>query len=201
VSSEELTALARAIERNGRRVTDLDRLVRQMAGDLAEVAAATLTPEGDDTTGVRSWLLPGDPEQAVTDLATLVGWTRRVYLRYPDAALSACWLWHPDVIEELWWLRNAHADAFHPTVGSWQRVGEWHERHRPGVAKRVRSAIGTCELALHRHAQPAAASPLAEHAEHLAIAWATDPIAPQPEPTDTQLDDADDYTRQHERRD
>ena len=146
MSGDELTALAAVVERNGRRIAALDRLVRQLAGDLAEVAAATLTPEGDDTTGVRSWLLAGDPERAVTDLAELVGWTRRVYLRYPDAALSACWLWHPDVIEELWWLRNAHADAFHPTAGSWQRVGEWHERQRPGVARRVRSAIGTCEL-------------------------------------------------------
>lgn len=201
MSGDELTALAAVVERNGRRIAALDRLVRQLAGDLAEVAAATLTPEGNDTTGVRSWLLAGDPEQAVTDLAELVGWTRRVYLRYPDAALSACWLWHPDVIEELWWLRNAHADAFDPTAGSWQRVGEWHERQRPGVARRVRSAIGTCELSLHRDPGATPAPPLAEHAELLAIAWATDPIAPQPEPTDTQLDHADHYTRQHDRRD
>lgn len=201
MSGDDLVALAGVVERNGRRVTALDRLVRQLAGDLAEVAAAALAPDGDDTTGVRSWLLADDPERAVTDLAALIGWTHRVYLRYPDAALSACWLWHPDVIEELWWLRNAHADAFHPTAGSWQRVGEWHERQRPGVAKRVRSAIGTCELALHRHARAAPAPPLAEHAEPLATAWAIDPIAPQPEPTDTQLDQADDYTRQHDRRD
>ena len=201
MSTDELTALARAVERNSRRVTDLDRLVRQVAGDLAEVAAAVLAPDGDDTTGVRSWLLADDPEQAVKDLAALIGWTHRVYLRYPDAALSACWLWHPEVVEELWWLRNAHADAFDLRAGSWQRVGEWHERQRPGVARRVRSAIGTCELALHRHDRAAAAPPLAEHAELLAIAWATDPIAPRPEPTDTQLDQADDYTRQHERRD
>lgn len=201
MSTDELTALARAVERNSRRVTDLDLLVRQIAGDLAEVAAAALAPDGDDTTGVRSWLLAEDPEQAVTDLAELVGWTRRVYLRYPDAAISACWLWHPDVIEELWWLRNAHADAFHPTDGSWQRVGEWHERQRPGVARRVRSAIGTCELALHRGDRGTPAPPLAEHAELLATAWTTDSIAPQPEPTDTQLDQADDYTRQHDRRD
>ena len=201
MSTDELAALARAVERNSRRVTDLDRLLRQLAGDLAEVAAAVLAPEGDDTTGVRSWLIADDPEQAVTDLAALIGWTHRVYLRFPDAALSACWLWHPDVIEELWWLRNAHADAFHPRNGSWQRVGEWHERQRPGVARRVRAATGTCELALHRCGEPAPAPPLAEHAELLAIAWAIDPIAPRPEPTDTQLDQAEHYTRQQHRRD
>ncbi|MBN9100097.1 MAG: hypothetical protein J0I49_18585 [Pseudonocardia sp.] len=202
--TEELAALARAVERQGRRVGELDRLVRQLAGDLAEVAAAVLVPDDDAPAAVRSWLLADDPERAVTDLVELIGWTRRVFLRYPDAALSACWLWHPDVIEELWWLRQAHADAFHPKTGSWQRVGDWHERQRPGVVRRVRHAIGTCELSVHRggpHARPAALPPLAEHAETLATSWATDPIAPRPEPTDEQLDQAEHYTRQHHRRD
>lgn len=202
--TEELAALARAVERQGRRVGDLDRLVRQLAGDLAEVAAAALAPGADSPAAVRSWLLADDPERAVKDLAELIGWTWRVYLRYPDAALSACWLWHPEVIEELWWLRQAHADAFHPEAGSWQRVGEWHERQRPGVVRRVRAAVGTCELSLHRggpQARPAALPPLAEHADALATAWATDPIAARPEPTDDQLDQAEQYTRQQHRRD
>jgi hypothetical protein len=30
------------------------------------------------------------------------------------------------------WLRHAHADAYHPTTDTWQRVADWHERHRPG---------------------------------------------------------------------
>ncbi len=181
----------------------MERLVRQLGGDLAEVAAAVLAPEGGDPAVVRSWLLADDPARAVADLAELIGWTRRIYLRYPDAALSACWLWHPDVIEELWWLRHAHADAYHPTTGTWQRVADWHERHRPGVTKRVLAAVGTCELALHRDgppARPALAPPLAAHAASLAAAWATDPLAPRPEPTDAQLDQADAYTRQQLRR-
>ncbi len=32
----------------------------------------------------------------------------------PTPWLSSCWLWHPEVIEELWWLRVAHADAYDP---------------------------------------------------------------------------------------
>lgn len=203
MSEEPLAGLARTVERTSRRVTDLERLVRQLAGDLAEIAAATLAPEDGDSAEVRSWLLADDAARAVTDLAELIAWTRRVYLRYPDAVLSACWLWHPDVIEELWWLRHAHADAYHPTHGTWQRVAEWHERQRPGVAKRVRGAIGTCELSLHRggpFAAPALAPPLGDHAPVLAAAWATDPLAPRPQPTDIQLDQADTYTRQQHRR-
>lgn len=200
---EQLAAVAKAVERNSRRVSALDALVRQLAGDLAEVAAA-LTPAGEAPAAVRSWMLAQDPEQAVTDLADLIAWTRRVYLRYPDAVLSACWLWHPDVIEELWWLRRAHAEAFNPQAGTWPRVGDWHERQRPGVAKRIRSAIGTCELSLHRtgtpHARPAAPAPLADHAELIAIAWTKDALAPRPEPTDEQLHEADIHTRQQHRR-
>ncbi len=203
LDDEQLAALARAVERNSRRVTSLDGLVRQLAGDLAEVAAA-LTPAGEAPAPVRSWLLAQDPEQAVADLADLIGWTRRVYLRFPDAVLSACWLWHPQVIEELWWLRRAHAEAFDPQAGTWLRVGDWHDRQRPGVAKRVRAAIGTCELSLHRtgtaHARPAAPAPLANHAEQIAHAWTTDPLAPRPEPTDEQLHEADIHTRQQHRR-
>ncbi|QJY45131.1 hypothetical protein [Pseudonocardia broussonetiae] len=203
VDDEQLAALVRSVERNGRRVTALDALVRQLAGDLAEVAA-TLVPEAAGPDPVRSWLLSQDPEQAVTDLADLVGWTRRVFLRYPDAVLSACWLWHPEVIEELWWLRRAHAEAFDPKAGTWLRVGDWHDRQRPGVAKRVRAAIGTCELSLHRtgtaHARPAAPAPLADHAEPIAVAWTKDALAPRPEPTDEQLHEADAYMRQQHRR-
>ena len=72
-----------------------------------------------------------------------------VYLRYRDADCPSCWLWHPEVVEELWWLRQAHADAYHPETGSWLRVGDWHDRQRPGVVRRLVRAVGSCELALH----------------------------------------------------
>lgn len=199
---EPVVGLARTVERHGRRIGELDRLLRQLAGELAEVAAQ-LVPDAEAQPAVRSWLLADHPERAVADLADLVEWTRRVYLRFPDAVLPACWLWHPEVIEELWWLRCAHAEAYHPREGTWGRVGDWHERQRPGVARRIRAAAGTCELSLHTrggpHARPATTAPLAEHAAPLALAWTTDPLAPRPEPTTSQLDQADTYTRQHRR--
>ncbi len=206
-------AMARAFDRTRRKVEGLDTHVAQLAADvtrLAGVLTAQRPPSrdgrpdsnppgsapdqnGDDGPGavpaVRSWLLADDPAQAVTDLADLVEWLDRVYLRYPGAELSACWLWHPHVIEELWWLRRAHADAYHPKDGSWLRVGDWHDRQRPAVVKRVRDVVGSCDLTLHApskpHGQPPAVAPLAAHAAQIAAAWATG--GTRPEPTAEQI--------------
>lgn len=196
-------AMARAFDRTRRKVEGLDTHVAQLSADVTRLAGVVTAgrpstpddppPDGrvpDDKAGdvappaVRSWLLTGDPEQAATDLADLVDWLDRVYLRYPGAELSACWLWHPHVIEELWWLRRAHADAFHPMHGSWLRVGDWHDRQRPAVAKRVRDAVGSCDLSLHApgkaHGQAPAAAPLARHAAVVAAAWAAGRTRPEP---------------------
>ena len=91
-------------------------------------------------------------------------WLRRVYLRYADAALPSCWLWHPDVVEELWWLRQAHAEAFHPQTGSWRAVGDWHDRQRPNLVRRLRPLVNKCELSLHVPGSRTAAGPSADRA-------------------------------------
>ncbi|WP_297661772.1 hypothetical protein [Pseudonocardia sp.] len=141
---------------------------------------------------VRSWLTGSDLAQAETDLLDLVVWLERVYLRYPSAVLPSCWLWHPAVIEELWWLRNAHADAYHPATGSWARAGDWHDRLRPGVVKRLQPIATRCELALHvagaEHNRGPALVPFAETAALIAQAWTRSTTTP--EPTEHQLDQA-----------
>lgn len=209
----QVRVLARVVDRTGRKVSALDTQVRQLAADVTRVAAIIAacrqgpdeTPADDETgegtadgpPAVRSWLLAGDPELATTDLAELIEWLDRVYLRYPDVALTACWLWHPHVIEELWWLRRAHADAYHPEDGSWLRVGDWHDRQRPAVVRRVRDAIGKCDLSLHAagkpHAQAPLVAPLAAHAARVAVAWTTG--GTRPAPTPGQLDEATAYLR------
>ncbi len=195
-------ALARDLDRTTRRVADLTTLLGQLATDLT--ALAEPTPDGADTDtdgGVRAWLLVEDPDQARTDLTDLVEWLHRVYLRYPDTALPSCWLWHPTVVEELWWLRNAHTDAYTGTDASWTRAGDWHDRQRPGVVKRLRTTVAGCELALHaagaEHAHSPTAAPLGDAAEQIAQAWTADGrYQPPPEPTPVQLAEAD----QHDRR-
>ena len=136
-----------------------------------------------------SWLTLTDWHEASSVAETLADWLGRVYLRYDDAVLASCWAWHPDVIEELWWLRNAWAEAYLGPNPEWEKVAGWHDRHRPGVVKRVGQKLGTCGLELHTLPPPSPVTvPLSDALPHVVTAWAT----PQhqawpPTPTDGQL--------------
>ena len=178
----QLRVLARSVDRTGRRLDALDAVVGQLAADLGVLARfirGTAVPSAADGSSrepaVRTWLLADDPEQAGAGLDELCAWVGRVYLRYPRTALPTCWLWHPHAVEELWWLRGAHADAYDPETGSWQRVGDWHDRQLPGVVRRLTASIGACELALHLPGQRAVGAPqpvpLAESAAVVAQTW------------------------------
>ena len=207
-----VVALARAVDRAVRRVERLDTAVAQLAADvtvLARALDARVHPSGGASStdtgerGMRSWLLADDHDQAVADLADLAVWMDAVYLRYRDATVPSCWLWHPEVVEELWWLRQAHADAYHPETGSWLRVGDWHDRQRPGVVRRIIRAVGSCELALHLtdpthpgrltgasdHVTPPAPAPLTSAVARVAAAWTA--ARATPEPDVAQLAEAD----------
>lgn len=203
-----LKALGREVERTGRRVGELDSLVRTLAATVARLSEhlGAEPPEpgepGDNAgegreggPGVRAWLLAEDPAQTEADLTDLIVWLDRVYLAYPGVSLPSCWLWHPDVVEELWWLRRAHADAYHPKTGTALRAGDWHDRQRPNVARRVRSAVNACELSEHSpgkpQAHPAARTPLVAAAVTIAAWVAAGRPDPAPEPTPAQLDEAE----------
>lgn len=185
-------ALGRAVQRALHRIDTVDKNVLQLAADVAALGGrlAQSVESAETQPAVRSWLLTTDTERAVADLADLADWMGRVYVRYTRAQLSSCWLWHPEVIEELWWLRCAHADAYDPENGSWLRVGDWHDRQRTGVERRVNALLGGCSLSRHvdRNGRPAevtepAAPPLAGHHAAVAAHWATTRTAgPTPAP-------------------
>lgn len=209
-------ALGRALERALRKLGRLDTQVAQLADQVVALGPDIAPPAGETPErvaggpvgpGVRAWLLADDPAQAAADLDDLTRWVWRVYLWYPDAALSSCWLWHPEVLEELWWLRLAHADAYDPKNGSVLRMGDWHDRQRPGVARRVRTVLGKCDLTRHAavNGRPVEITPpgppaMAGHAHAVATVWAAgaglDAVrATGPEPTADQLAEADAYQR------
>ncbi|MGE3256520.1 hypothetical protein [Pseudonocardia sp.] len=197
-----MVALSRDLQRALRRLDTVDANVLQLAADLAALATHLTddqpNPTRDTAPAVRSWLLADSPQfDAHADLAQLIWWVDRVYLRYSRARLSSCWLWHPEVIEELWWLRGAHADAYHPEDGSWLRVGDWHDRQRPGVERRINTLLGCCDLTRHadQHGRPADIGepdpvPLTRHAAAVADTWTAHPRTAGPEPTAEQLAEA-----------
>lgn len=133
----------------GERVDDLARIVAQLADTVAA------TPPRAAPSPARSWLLaPDDPQLARELLAELRGWLELVFLRYPDAreALPECWAWHPEVVEELLWLSAAWNQAYQGSQASAQLAGDWHDRQRPGVLRRLRAAAAACSRETHQHA-------------------------------------------------
>lgn len=187
----EVAALGGEVERTSRRVEEVDILVRQLAVTVEELAAH-VADAASSPSRVRSWLEIDDAELARIVLADLVVWLEQVYLRYRRSELPTCWMWHPDVVEELWVLRNTHRDAVTGRDASWGRLQYWHDRWRPGVVARINEAIGSCELGLHveggdeDRGQPVVA--FAEAADQVAGSWVDRRLAPYP--TGEQLREA-----------
>ena len=202
-----VAGLAREVEALRCRLDALDALphrVEQLADLLARHAETSAsTTSSPVTPEPLSWLdLPADPgrpaeasraARAAEDLVTtLASWVGGVYLRYPDAAqtLPECWLWHPEVVEELLWLHTAWLAAHRPGAAS-TAVGDWHDRQRPGVVRRIRDYAGVCSLEQHqpgadRHT-PAPAAPLVEAVPAVAGWWAAHRAEPAPAPSPEQL--------------
>jgi hypothetical protein len=179
---------------NARTDTRLQRLESQLAALRQSIrSAGPGTPP--PTAGPVSFLLLDDEERGLTLAADLLDWVDRVYLRFSDTRLPTCWLWHPDVIEELFWLRHAHADAYGPN-GSWQRIGDWHDRYRPRVAERIRRYAGTCQLSQHAPGKPQGLPvrqiPLVSAFNRMIKFWMRpdSATAPRPEPTTDELTEA-----------
>jgi hypothetical protein len=211
-----VAGLAREVETLRRRLDQLQllpRRVEQLAELFARHAETVPAPATPATPAPTSWLdlptdrnRPAESSSAVRDaeqlLTGLAGWVGGVYLRYPDAAqtLPECWLWHPEVVEELLWLQSAWLAAHQPGAAS-TAVGDWHDRQRPGVVRRIRDYAGPCSLEQHqpgvdRHTPVTVAAPVTDAVPAIAGWWATRRTDPPPAPTAKQLE----AVRRHEPR-
>ena len=199
---DDVTALRTAVTGLAREVETVRRTlaVTASAAELARVAdlvtdlSQLVSPAGTPAQPPPSWLaLPDDLDAAMTVLADLVGWLGQVYLRYSDAhGLSECWLWHPDVVEELVWLRHAWFDAYRSSDASVRAAGDWHDRLRPGVTRRIAGYTKACSLESHLPDRATAATPvpMADAVDTIATWWVSRRTEPGPAPTDHQLQTA-----------
>jgi len=196
--AEAVAGLAREIEGIRRNMDPLlgvserlDDLARTVAA-LADVVAAA--PPRTGPIPAPSWLV-APPDSAATRrlLDGLCSWLRAVFLRYPDAAavLPACWLWHPEVVEELTWLMHAWIAAYQSEGASVQLAGDWHDRQRPGVVRRLKESVSACSVERHQTragwdapADTAPPVPGVDAVGSIAAWWAAgrDHPAPQPAP-------------------
>lgn len=193
-SNAALAGLAGEVEQLRRRLEPVEQLparVQQLA-DVVDGVADKVTSLADrsQATAVPSWLMaPADAEEARETLDELTVWLQQVFLRYTDAAaaLPECWPWHPDVVEELLWLMHAWLKAYQGEAASISLAGDWHDRSRPGVVKRIKSSAGTCSLENHTPPAGPAQVPAMDAVEGIAEWWGADRDGPAPEPTEAQL--------------
>ncbi|MEV0066126.1 hypothetical protein [Amycolatopsis sp. NPDC050768] len=190
----ELRTTVEPLKAMPEKVSTLARTVRAIADQLAGTDAATPS---------WSWLdLPGDLDQAQTMLTDLTVWLRAIFLRYPDAAavLPECWMWHPDIVEELVWLASAWHAAYRDDDATVARAADWHDRYRPGVVRRIKGSAAGCSLENHQDGrtahQPAPTVPMGEALAPIAVWWAEERDNPAPVPTDEQLAAAQAAARQ-----
>jgi hypothetical protein len=193
-SAAAVTGLAREVEALRISVTGLPERVEEVAQLVLRLSEVIREPEQPDS-GTVSWLgLPADaePDEAESILLSLVRWLGTVYLRYADAprGLPGCWLWHPDVVEELLWLQQAWSTAYRPGAPV-SLAADWHDRMRPGVARRIRAVAGMCSIENHQpgyelHAAVLPAS-LVGAVPSIAAWWAGSRDGVPPAPTADQL--------------
>ncbi|MEU7811840.1 hypothetical protein [Pseudonocardia sp. NPDC049154] len=188
-----VAGLAREVDGLRRQVAPLPPRVdtlSQLLAELGETVAALNARKAQ--TPAPSWLMaPADPEVTGGLLDELVGWLAQVYLRYPDAVESfpECWCWHPHVVEELLWLMHAWAAAYQGSAASVALAGDWHDRQRPGVVRRIKATAGVCSRENHQTRpgwpdQVTGAPTVPSEAELGRIGqwWATAREEPAPEP-------------------
>ena len=199
-SAGVLAGLARELDALRRRLEPVEALpgrVDELAGmarQLADAVAALTARKGP--TPCPSWLCHPTNPLAVTDTLTqLVEWLRVIYLRYPDAAagLPECWLWHPDVVEELLWLMHAWLAAYQGPAASLGLAADWHDRYRPGVTRRIKTSAASCSPERHQHRpgwdNPTGGPPEVPRVGEVGVIaawWGEHRDQPAPEPTTNQ---------------
>jgi hypothetical protein len=182
------TASAAEVTRLARIVTELGEVLTQAPARRGKASSA----DASEAEAVRSWLTLAEDQAAVEQvLSELLPWMQTVYLRYGDAreALPPCWLWHPEIVEELLWLMDAWTAAYQGPDASNRLVGDWHDRQRPGVARRSGGYAPGCDALTHRDdaGQPAVTVPLATDADPFVTWWATGRDNHGPAPTPEQI--------------
>ncbi|MDX2971099.1 hypothetical protein [Kribbella solani] len=198
-SGMQQTASKTAVTRLNDTVSSLGNTVASFEEFLARIATNRADTDrrrsgGEAPEQVRSWLgMPVHDAGAVENvLSELLPWMECIYLRYATAreALPPCWLWHPEIVEELLWLMDAWTAAYEGEEASNKLVGDWHDRQRPGVTRRIGEYAPGCDVLVHRDdaGLPIEAVPLAVAADPFVTWWAGARQTHGPAPTEAHIE-------------
>lgn len=191
------SASTTSVRRLTETVTTLGNTVASFEDLLTRLAAkpggnSGKDPAASEVEPVRSWLRLREDQAAVEAvLSELLPWMETTYLRYATAreSLPPCWLWHPEIVEELLWLMDAWTAAYEGSEASNKLVGDWHDRQRPGVTRRIGEYAPSCDVLAHRDTagQRAVVVPLAADADPFVTWWATSRDDHGPAPSAEQI--------------
>lgn len=160
-----VVALAREVEQLRAGVTQLTAKAGRAEETAVQAARAVTTisdavqglygqlDQGEDDSGgpTPPWWLVDNMDQARALLIDLTEWVAEVYVRYlHNTELPGCWPFHGDAVAELLALRDGWQVAYDGKRASPAAVLDWHDRWRPGTAKRVDEILKGCNLAKHQ---------------------------------------------------
>ena len=150
-----VSELSDAVTAHGRSIDQLAALVSQQAwlvegGAIVARDAGTTPAAGDDEPPAPAWLTIEDPALAITWLNELTVWIPRVWQPYLQTKTPDCWPWHPAVVAEVLVVFHQWQAACLDGTGP-DALASWHDRWRPGAAKRTTTAMAGCERSYGRH--------------------------------------------------
>lgn len=134
-----------------------DELIRAKSAfaKMNELVQAVLAGRDDEEPPPPpfSWLTAADPTAAEIHLVELEKWTNRVLIHFPGGRLADCWRRHPNVVEELFVLKEGH-DLAWALRGAVASRFDWLNRWLPETVKRIQAACGKCSLGQHVSQEP-----------------------------------------------
>ena len=150
---DALTRLYDDTEVDGRPLGPLPSLrsdVDDVRGQLHALAeqVSTVLSSADTPPRLPSWT-DMTAEQAREAWTRLIDWMQHVlFVRYPPATevLRDCWFAHPELVENLSWLRVSWALAYRNPKASIGTAAEWHTRWLPAVLQRAREVLKPCYI-------------------------------------------------------
>lgn len=169
-----------AVEAGHRRLSEQVRTLTADVNTLNRAVAALGRAQQPDEREPLIPTLVEHPDAAVIDL---LDWLAVVYLRYRGSTLAPCWAWHPEVVEELSWLRGLHQAVCASRIV--RDLGDWHDRYRPGVVRRVSDYLAGCHIEKHLDPPAEVTVPLGEALGPIAAARADN--TPIPAPSHAQI--------------
>jgi hypothetical protein len=192
---ELVTEIKDENESNQRAVLSLSGTVSSLTDHVRSIEDAVLRAGDDEPPEPRfHWLMVDDPEEAEKELADLVVWVGRVYLRFAGVELAPCWLWHETAVAELHVLYSGWQEARDAKTGTAFKLMDWHDRYRPSAVQRVTAELKSCSGSINEFAQHLSPNgplvhrpphvPGLDLGGHLADWWArTHGEDPAPQPT------------------